>query len=139
MLIYTDAAAIAAAATTAPVDEDLRKLIADRVHDWTVTDLLDLTVLVIIEPGDDERKLLRKIAYSPLVNPGQGMRFGDDGFEPSFDWLQHHAGGWTEIMETVSNDAWAIFLFIPDRDGTDLALRSLIQAYPNGRPQQGGL
>src|SRR5215210_340964 len=106
MLVFNDAAAIAAAPTTAPVDDDLRQLIADRVHDWTATDLLHVTLLVIVEPGDDERKLLTKVAYSPLVNPTQGLRFGDHGFEPSFDWLQHHTGGWTEIMETISNDGW---------------------------------
>ena len=138
MLIYTDAAAIAAAPTTAPVDDDLRHLIADRVHDWTATELLDLTVLVVVEPGDDERKLIRKIAYSPLVNPGQGLRFGDPHFEPSFDWLQRHAGGWVEIMETMPS-GFAVFLFLADRGGTDPALRSLIRAYPNGRPEQGEL
>lgn len=134
MLIYSDAAAIAAAPTTAPVDHHLRRLIADRVHDWTATDLLDLTVLVIVEPGDDERKLRRRIAYSPLANPVEGSRFGEPGFEPSFDWLQHHPGGWTEIMETVGNDGWAMFLFVADQDGTDPELRALIRAYPNGRP-----
>src|SRR4051794_12011556 len=118
MLSYNEAAAIAAAPTNAPVDDALRQLLADRVHDWAATDLLDLTHVLIVQAGDTEQDLLDAAGYSPLVNPLDEQRFGDVHFKPSFDWLQVH-DGWTEIIETVSNDGFAFVLFVENNERTN--------------------
>jgi hypothetical protein len=128
MLSYNDAAAIAAAPMNAPVEESLRQLLAERVHDWTATDLLDLTYLLIAEAGDTEQDLLKVAGYSPLRNPTIGKRFREDGFVPSFDWLSTH-GRWVEIIETVSKDGFAFVLLIELTERTDPELRALCEAY----------
>lgn len=128
MLSFHDAAAIAAAPTTAPIDPTLKQLIADRVHDWTATDLLDLTHLAIVQVGDTEEAILEEVAFSPLINPLDGSRFGSKSFEPSWDWLEHH-DRWFEMIVTVGNDGFAFVLFIQDSDGIDPKLRHLCQTY----------
>jgi hypothetical protein len=128
MLSYNDAAAIAVAPTNAPVDERLKQLLADRVHDWTATELLDLTHLLIVEAGDTEEDLLNEAGYSPLANPLTGRRLGDPNYTPSFDWLQTHEG-WTEIIETISNDGFAFVLFVQNNDRTDRNLELLCRMY----------
>jgi hypothetical protein len=128
MLNYNHAAAIAAAPPNAPVDESLKQLLGDRVHDWAACELLDLTYLVVIEPGDTERDLLDAIGYSPLVNPTTQKRFGQRGFTPSFDWLKLNGDYW-ELIETVSNDGFAYVIFVPDRDDTDPELRRLCRMH----------
>lgn len=128
MLSYIDAAAIAAAPTNAPVDDRLRRLLAERVHDWAATDLLELTFLLIVEAGDTEQDLLKAAGYSPLRNPTIGKRFREEGFVPSFDWLQLH-GSHVEIIETISNDGAAVVVFVELSEQTDPELRALCDTY----------
>lgn len=128
MLSFDNAAAIAAAPTNASIDPALRQLLADRVHDWTVTDLLDLTHVLVVQIGDAENDIVEEIAVSPMENPLDGRRFGSPLFVPAFDWLQDH-GGWFELIQTVSNSGFAFVLFIEDAEGVDRSLRSLCHAY----------
>src|SRR5689334_4946184 len=107
MLSYNDAAAIAAAPTNAPVDARLRQLLADRVHDWTATELLELTHVLIVQPGDTEQDVYDQVAFSPLVNPIDGERWGAKEFQPHWDWLEAH-GAWFELMVAFA-DGFACF------------------------------
>ena len=97
-------------------------------HDWATTELLELTHLLIVQAGDGEGEMLEAAGYSPLVNSLDGKRFGQKGFTPPFDWLQHHHG-WFELIQTVSNDGFAFVIFVPDRDGIDPELRRLCRKY----------
>ena len=130
MLSYYTAAAIAAAPTSAPVDPALRRLLADRVHDWTAIGLLGLTHLLVVEPGDTEDDIISEVAFSPLVDL-DGRRLGDEGFLPPFDWLSR-AGGYFELIQTVGNDGFAFHILVPDRDGVDTELLALCRAYADG-------
>ena len=131
MLSFDNAAAIAAAPTSASIDPALRQLLADRVHDWAATDLLGLTHLLIVQAGDTEEDILKEVAFSPLANPLNGSRFGSPAFRPAFDWLQGH-GGWFELIQTVANDGFAFVLFIEEAEGSDPALLSLCRTYAEG-------
>jgi hypothetical protein len=128
MLSFHDAAAIAAAPTIAAIDLNLRQLLADRVQHWTTTDLLNLTHLLIIEPGDSEEDIVEEVAFSPLVSSIDGERFGSDSFVPPFDWLSK-VGGYFELIQTVGNDGFAFVLFIADAEGVASELRSLCRTY----------
>lgn len=128
MLSFYDAAAIVAAPTNSSIDPTLKQLIADRVHDWTATDLLNLTHLLVVQPGDTEDELMEAVAFSPLVNPLDGRRFGSKGFEPCWDWLERH-DGYYEMIVTVGNDGFAYILMIEDSAGIDPQLRQLCQTY----------
>ncbi len=127
MLSFDTAAAIAAAPTTASVDPTLRQLLADRVHDWIATDLLDLTHLLIVEPGDTEEALVDAIGFLPLVNPLDGLRFGSEGYVPHFEWLSD-VGGYFELIQTVGNSGFAFVLLVQDAEGVDPELLSLCRA-----------
>ena len=128
MLSFHDAAAIAAAPTTASIDPTLRQMISDRVHDWKATDLLGLTHLAIVQAGDTEEAVIYEVGFSPLDNQLDGQRFGSKDFEPGWDWLERH-DGWFEMIVTVGNDGFAFVLFIQDSDGIDPQLRRLCQTY----------
>lgn len=128
MLSFHDAAAIAAAPTTASIDPVLSTLIADRAADWTATDLLDLTHLVAIQAGDTEQALIEEVGLSPLVSPLDGHRFGSKGFQPHWDWLEQH-GGWFELIFTIGNDGFALVLLVEDVEGVDPELRRLCHTY----------
>ena len=128
MLSFHDAAAITAAPNAATIDPTLKQLLADRVHDWKATDLLDLTHLAVVQAGDSEKSIIDEVAFSPLSNPLDGRRFGTKGFEPCWDWLERH-DGWFEMIVTVGNDGFAFVLMIQDSDAIDPQLRQLCQTY----------
>lgn len=128
MLSFHDAAAIAAAPTSTSIDANLKQLLADRVHDWTATNLLGHTHLLIVRPGDTEADIVQEVAFSPLVNPIDGRRFGSKGFEPPFDWLEAHEG-WFELIVTVGNSGFAFVLFIQDAEGVDAEVLDLCRTY----------
>ena len=128
MLSYNEAAAIAAAPTNASIEPSLRTLLANRVADWAAADVLDLTYLMIIEPGDTERTLLDTAGYTPLFNPLSGKRFREKGYSPSFDLL-HLTGRYYELFETVSNDGFAFVVYIPDSLQVDPELLALCRAH----------
>ena len=136
MLSFHDAAAIAAAPTTASIDPTLRQLLEDRVHDWTATDLLDLTHLLIVQAGDTEHAIIDEVAFSPLTNPLDGRRFGSKGFEPHWDWLERH-DGWFELIFTVGNSGFAFVMFLEDREDVDTELSRLCETYAEAAPCAG--
>ena len=121
MRTYDNAAAIVAAPETV-TDRELKRLLTDRIHDWTVTGLLDLTHLLIVEAGDTEQDILSEVAFSPLVN--HGHRFGSSEFVSPWDWFEKHEG-WFELVFTVANDGFAFILFVRDDEGVDPNLLSL--------------
>ncbi len=126
MRSFDNAVAIAAAPEVA-TDPELRQLLADRVHDWTATDLLEQTHLLIVEPVDTEEAIVDAIGFSPLVNPLDGLRFGADGFVTPWDWLEEH-DGWLELMMTIGDSGYALFLLVAHADGVASDLRSMCRA-----------
>ena len=117
MLSFADPASIVAAPTHAPNDAVLQRLLADRVHDWAATDLLELTHLLIVGPGDSEDDIVREVAFSPLISSIDRIPYGSPGFQPPFDWIEAHPG-WFELIQTVGNDGFAFVLFVEDAPGT---------------------
>jgi len=119
MLSFHNAASIVAC-PTAPSDPRLRSLLAEAVAQWTAANLLSLTHVLVIEPGDTEEAIVREVGFSPLVNPIDGARHGSI---PHWDWLQDR-GGWFQLIITVGNSGFAFVLFIQDAEG-DPALLEL--------------
>lgn len=131
MRSFETAAAIVAAPTCMSIDPALRRLLADRVHDWAATELLDLTYVLVIQAGDTEGDIVEAIGWSPLTNPLDSPRFGSADFVAPFDWLSN-VGGFFELIQTVGNDGFAFHIFVPDGDGVDPGLLALCRAHANG-------
>ena len=105
-------------------DPKLKNLLTDRVQDWKARGLLDLTHLAIIEVGDTDVSIIDELAFSPLVNPLDGLRYGMEGFVLPFDYAEDH-GGWFELVMTIGNSGHAVVIFIRDRDGVDPELLAM--------------
>ncbi len=127
MQSFDNAGAIAGAPRNM-TDPQLKNLLSDRVHDWTALGLLDFTTLVLIEVGDTDASIIEELAFSPLVNPLDGKRFGMEGFVLPFDYFEDH-GGWFELIVTVGNDGFAFVLFVRDREGVDPELLTMCRSH----------
>ena len=122
-----NAAAIVGALKTV-TDLDLQNLLADRIHDWNATGLLDLTHVLIVEPEDTEEAVANAIGFSPLANPENGVRYNADGYHFPWDWAEEH-GAWLELMMTIGNDGYALFLLVAQGEGLSSELRTMCRAH----------
>jgi hypothetical protein len=127
MLSLHDTASIEAALAT-PMQPTLHKLLTDRINDAAASELLELTHLLVVQPGDCEHAIAEEICLTPLTNPLDGQRFGSPEFQPWWDYLEAH-DGYFEMIITVGNGGFAFILLIEDADGVQPELLDLCRTY----------
>ena len=112
MLSLYDYASIAAAMGQ-PIEPTLKILLEARLDQVAKADLLSLTHILVIQPGDTEAQIIAEIGFSPMAEPFDGVRFGTAGFYPHWAWLQDF-GGWYEMIITVGDSGFA-FVFVIEK------------------------
>lgn len=118
-------------ALTLDLEPRLHALLAERIGSLVTADhdLSDQTEFLVIEPGDTEEDVIRAVGFSPLVEPVDGTRFGQPGFETWWDWLANR-DGWFEMIVTFGS-TFAYVLLIRDADGPFYVLcRANLQCPP---------
>jgi hypothetical protein len=115
-------------ALTLPLDPRLHRLLAERIGALTA-DLIDYTEYLVVEAGDTEADIVRHVGLSPLVEPIDGIRYGELGFVPHWDWIADR-DGWFELIFTFGS-AFAYVLLIEDAAGVTAELRRLCRGYTN--------
>ena len=125
MLHFYDRAGFARALTL-DLDANLHRLLADRIGALT-EDLIDCTEYLVVQPGDTEVDIIHCIGLSPLIEPMDGIRFGEPGFRPHWDYLAAQ-DGWYELIFTFGSD-FAYILFIHKEDQAADPLQRLCHAY----------
>ncbi len=111
---------------TLSLEPALQRLLTERITGMN-EEVLDHTEIVVVEDGDTEEDIVRAIGLSPLIEPIDGVRFGDEGFWPHWDWLADH-GDWFEMVITFGS-TFAYVVLIADREGTDAELRALCRSF----------
>jgi hypothetical protein len=120
-----------AAALAGPLDPVLRRLLRERIATLG-EELMAWTDLSVILPGDNEHDIIQTIGASPLTEPYDGIRFGQPGFHPHWDWLIDH-GGWFEMCQSYGG-SYGLLIFVQDVDGTLPALRRMCRQYCSAPP-----
>lgn len=106
----------------APLQSDLRELLASRLQDAFACGLADLTHMLIIQPGDTEAQIIDAIGFSPLVSRMDGNRF-----QPDWDYIEPHPGWW-ELIYTVGDSGFAFLVFVERAEGVLPSLLALCDA-----------
>lgn len=128
MQSYDNRAAIEAAPTV-NLEPRLQGLLIDRVDLYRNADLLDLTHILVIEPGDTEQAIVDAIGLSPLVSPLDGWRYGSDNFQPFWDGPIWRHDGWFELLITIGNSGFCFCLLVADANGVLPELLDLCRTY----------
>lgn len=120
MLHLTDRAAITAALAS-DIDPALRDLLATRAAALVTNDydLTDCTEFLVIEEGDTEADIVAAVGFSPLIDPIDGYRIGEPGFQPGWDWIGER-GDWLEMTFSFGADHAVIILLARDNSAADL-------------------
>ena len=127
MLSLYDEASIAAVMEQ-PIQPALRSLLQARLDQTAAADLLSLTHILVVQPGDTEAQILAAIGLSPLVEPFDGARFGTADFQPHWAWL-HDLGGWYEMIVTVGDTGFAFVMLIEKSTGMLPDLLNMCEQY----------
>jgi hypothetical protein len=99
------------AALAKSLPTDLHTLLNNIIEHAARTELLDLTYIVVVEPGDTAQAITEELAASPLINPIQGIRYDEAGFHPYWAHLTQR-GRYFELIHPIGNDGFAFVLLI---------------------------
>lgn len=92
------------------------------------SDLLYISPILIIEPGDTVEDIIREIGFSPLVNRVDGERFPSPSFTPNWEYITNH-GGWFEQVYVTGDDGSGVLIFVPEDDAIDGDLLALCRRH----------
>lgn len=131
MLSFLDAASVVESPSTVS-NSRLEEMLTAAVQHRPAAELLALTHLLIVEPGDTEEAIVKEVGFTRLVNPLDRERYGSTSSAPYWDGLQDR-GGWFELTLTVANEGFAFVLFIQDTEEVQAELLSLCRTYTGGQ------
>jgi hypothetical protein len=89
--------------------------------------------IVVVEEGDSLDALSSVICFDILTNSFTGLRFGDSGFEPTFEVLEESPDCYELVFIHGEGDD-GIVIFIPKGVEIDLELLAYCQTYATAAP-----
>ena len=117
------------AAQLDPALQGIVRLRMTQLGEHVECDLGELVHLIVIEPGDPPDAVIAELGFSILTNLVDSIRFGDPDFEPSWEWIERHDGGWYELVFVMTDDGFGHVVFVQDHEGVDADLLALCREY----------
>lgn len=128
MLLIHDRASLAHVLSL-DLDPQLRQLLERRLAALVTPygDLTDETEWAILQAGEGANDIEREFAFSPLIEPTEGARYGTAEFHPFWTHLAREDGHF--VLTQSFGSAFAYILIIPDRPDVDPALLTLCREF----------
>ena len=117
--------------TLAIKDPTLRELVTTRFDEISGGDAFDPDihgVLIVVEPGDTATDLENVSGCPVLTNTITGRGFGEDGFDPLFEYLGEHTSCFELVFVSGDGD-FGIVIFIPKTEDIAPELLSFCATY----------
>jgi hypothetical protein len=111
-------------------DSAIRRLVEQRIDDLGMEpfDLAALGYFVIVEAGDSIDTIDAQLGFFILANRWTGVRFGQPGFDPSFEFVEEFSGCF-ELVYILDQSGFGIEVFVPKTPGIDSDLLMMCQRY----------
>ena len=95
-------------------DPTIRRLVQQRIDDLggNKFDATELGYFLVIEPGDSLDSISAQMGFQVLANRCTGIRFGEPGFAPSFEFVEE-IGNCYDAVFIVDDSGFGIELFVP--------------------------
>lgn len=81
--------------------------------------LADVGAFFVVESGDCISCIEATTGCHLVSDPFEDCRFGDDDFEPTFEWLEHHIPEQCFEIAFMTTDDYFVAVFVPDDPGID--------------------
>jgi hypothetical protein len=112
--------------------KDILKLRMAQLSVWEGYDLGQISQFLIMIAGDSDADAANDVRFSLLENMVDGIRFPDEGFEPSFEFIDYHADvqglGWWELIYIFGSD-FGITVLLQDHKDSDPELLAMCRKY----------
>ena len=117
------------ASTAQIANPEIRRLVQQRIYDLGKEpfDLAALGYFLVIEPGDSLDTINAQLGFPILANRWTGIRLGEPGFTPSFEFVES-IGGCFDMVFILDDSGYGIEVFIPS-EGADPDLLAMCQRY----------
>lgn len=115
--------------TKSPKRAKLDRYLARKVDWLNEMGLLDRTQMFIIKNGSNECQLAETLGFSPLVNPKDGRRYGDDRFRPFWTSLRESHGWYEMTVEIGEVSGFTFVIFFDDNETLHPAVREMCRKY----------
>lgn len=133
MIVLRDTEAISTVAD--PALRQLIELRISQINECCPWDAEELGPMIVIEPGDTANDLEAVMGFSILESLFDDSRFGDDDFEPSFEFAEVIGDDLVELVYVINDGGYGYAIFIPNHPGIDPVLLSFCETYAVPTPQ----
>ncbi len=103
-------------------DHELRGLFSihvKRLKEYEEYDLSELVCFIVCEECDSVADLDTALGFSIMANRFDGVKFGESGFHPSWEFVIKY-NGWYEIVYVLSDDGTGVVVFVDKQGDTEL-------------------
>ena len=114
-------------ALASPIDPDLHRVLTLRRNQLS-DNIADYAHFIVVGPGDRLEDVEAAAGFPIATNIVDGVAYGHPDFEPCWEWIERHSGGWFELV-FVLDDELATAVFVPDDPGTDPTLLQLCREF----------
>lgn len=86
------------------------------------------SLFAVVESGDEISTIEAAVGFTILTSFFDGIRYGQDGFTPCFEWVAEHPTCY-EMPFVLSDDGYGVVIIIPKMSGIDAGLLKLCAEY----------
>ena len=114
------------------IDPAIRQLVQQRIEELggDKFDATELGFFLVIEPGDSLEAISAQVGFDILANRITGIRFGEPGFAPSFEFVEEIGNYCYDAVWVLDDSGFGIEALVPTEvDGIPADLLAMCQRY----------
>ena len=106
----------------------IKVLIRKRIDSLNELDAADLCNILVVEGSDTLESLSALLTFNILCNRFTGIRFDQEGFTPSFEFIEEFPSCF-DMVFVLSDDGFGVELLIPKEEGINSELIEMCRTF----------
>ena len=106
----------------------IKVLIRKRIDSLNELDATDLCNILVVEGSDTLESLSALLTFNILCNRFTGIRFDQEGFTPSFEFIEEFPSCF-DMVFVLSDDGFGVELLIPKEEGINSELIEMCRTF----------
>ncbi len=106
----------------------IKGLIRKRIDSLNDLDAGELCNILVVDGSDTLESLSEQLTFNILCNRLTGIRFDQEGFTPSFEFIEEFPSCF-EMVFVLSDDGFGVELFVPKEEGINSELIEMCRIF----------
>ena len=112
----------------------IKDLIRKRIDSLNELDAADLCNILVVEGLDKLESLSAQLTFNILCNRFTGIRFDQEGFTPSFEFIEDFPSCF-DMVFVLSDDGFGVEVLVPKEEGINSELIAMCQTFTFNKDQ----